>query len=63
MNDEMGYKEAREYLQNMRIFFAKTMDPKLTKALLLADEALLSKITEQEGNNGQSRYRNFKQHG
>lgn len=49
MSEEMGYKEAREYLQNMRIFFAKTMDPKLTKALLLADEALLSKIAENEG--------------
>ena len=55
MHEKMGYKEAREYLQNMRIFFAKTIDPKLTKALLLADEALLSKITEQEGNNGQVR--------
>lgn len=63
MNEEMGYKEAREYLQNMRIFFAKTMDPKLTKALLLADEALLSKIIEQEGNNGQVGQRNFKQNG
>lgn len=49
MSEEMGYKEAREYLQNMRIVFAKTMDPKLTKALLLADEALLSKIKENEG--------------
>lgn len=49
MSEEMGYKEAREYLQNMRNFFAKTMDPKLTKALLLADEALLSKIAENEG--------------
>ena len=63
MSDEMGYKESREYLQNMRIFFAKTIDPKLTKALLLADEALLSKITEQEGNNGQVRQRNIKRHG
>lgn len=55
MSEEMGYKEAREYLQNMRIFFDKTMAPKLKKALLLADEALLSKIAEQEGNNGQVR--------
>ena len=55
MSEEMGYKEAREYLQNMRIFFAKTIGPKLTKALLVADEALLSKIAEQEGKNGQVR--------
>ncbi|WP_406543846.1 hypothetical protein [Pseudobutyrivibrio sp.] len=55
MSDEMGYKEAREYLQNMRIYFARTMEPQLTKALLLADEALLSKIAEQEGKNGQVR--------
>lgn len=54
MSEEMGYKEAREYLQNM-ISFAKTLDPKLTKALLVADEALLSKIAEQEGKNGQVR--------
>lgn len=49
MSEEMGYKEAREYLQNMRIFFAKTMEPRLAQALLRADEALIEKIAEIEG--------------
>lgn len=63
MSEEMGYKEARIYLQNLRLMWSNTMNPKLTEALLLAEEALLSKITEQEGNNGQVRERNFKQDG
>ena len=55
MNEKMGYEEARVYLQSLRLMWSNTMNPKLTEALLLADEALLSKITEQEGNNGQVR--------
>lgn len=53
MSDEMGYKEAREYLLNMRIFFARTMEPRLTQALLRADEALIEKIAEMENIDGQ----------
>lgn len=63
MNEKMGYEEARIYLQSLRLMWSNTMNPKLTEALLLAEEALLSKITEQEGNNGQVRERNFKQDG
>lgn len=55
MSEKMGYEEARIYLQGLRLMWSNTMNLKLTEALLLADEALLSKITEQEGNNGQAR--------
>lgn len=50
MSEKMGYEEARIYLQSLRLTWSNTMNPKLTEALLLAEEALALRIADkQEG--------------